>query len=190
MCRYFNIFTVVSKALGLKLIILPINLIAAICILVLAAFSEGAPFNNDANIGLFGWFNVQHLWASMYLIVCAGGVGIFGYAFALNYFSPMVVSLTCLLEPIIGSFLAVIFKQDTFPSFGTICGGIIIFISVLVLLIEEERRKNLKPSQDDGYKEMKDEATLPLARLDVKHETLGGEKEEGVENFFVNGTVL
>ena len=95
-------------------------------------------FTLDLNwaTGLLGFFSSDQ---AVYIILIVGfftGASQYAsYAIAQNYFSPLVVASSYLMEPLIAQTLGCMFEIDNVPGFTTVIGGVITLGGILIITL-------------------------------------------------------
>jgi len=95
---------------------------------------EGPPvefFSMSANYGIFGFLNPECIFIAFipYGILCSI-MGSAGYIVCLLFFSPLVVSSSFLLEPLVAQVLGTLLGIDNSPGFFTINGTFMIIFGI------------------------------------------------------------
>ncbi len=91
----------------------------------------------------FGWIDLVWLPVIAYLALGPGLVGHTGINAVLKWFPPIVISVSVLIEPILGTFIGIIIGTADIPDNWTLIGGTIILIGLyLVITAEESEVKN------------------------------------------------
>lgn len=113
----------------------PVTLIAAIGLSISALFVEGAPLSM-VSTGLLGW--TMLIWLP-YVAYLALGPGLFGHTginAVLRWLPPLVVSVTLVMEPLIGSLLGWFLGLDSIPGMWTWLGGPLMIFGTLMVTLE------------------------------------------------------
>tara|TARA_B100000131_G_scaffold323090_1_gene379751 strand:- start:8487 stop:9425 length:939 start_codon:yes stop_codon:yes gene_type:complete len=113
----------------------PVTLIAAIGLSISAMIIEGAPLGM-VSTGLLGWSML--IWLP-YVAYLALGPGLFGHTginAVLRWLPPLVVSVTLVMEPLIGSLIGWILGLDSIPGMWTWLGGPLMIAGTLLVTLE------------------------------------------------------
>jgi drug/metabolite transporter (DMT)-like permease len=119
----------------------PVTFLAAAFLAIFSAmFNEGAAVFGWATSSKVGWF--------VLLAFVSGIVGHTGFNFALGYVSPIVVSISTTLEPVVGTFLGWILYDSSVPGLWTILGGPLLLVGIFCVILGSERA--VQPAQDNN----------------------------------------
>lgn len=111
---------------------LPVTFFAAIFLAIGSAmFDEG--------VAVFGWATTPKIWWFVLLAFVSGIVGHTGFNYALGYVSPLVVSVTTTLEPVVGVFLGWAIYNSSVPGLWTCLGGTLLLAGILCVVYGGER---------------------------------------------------
>jgi len=105
----------------------------------------------------FGFF-----WNSKYLLAClylGGGSGVGGHTLIntlLTYFSPMVISVSLLMEPLVGSLIGRIFNVQGQIGLYTLLGAPVLLFGLILILKGEAEAKDMLKTPPAGEAEAKD----------------------------------
>lgn len=121
----------------------PVTLFAAGFLAIFSVmFDEGAAVFGWATSPKVGWF--------VLLAFVSGIVGHTGFNFALGYVSPIVVSISTTLEPVVGTFLGWIIYDSSVPGLWTILGGPLLLIGILCVILGSERAAQEGEERNDN----------------------------------------
>ncbi|ETW10075.1 hypothetical protein H310_00461 [Aphanomyces invadans] len=127
----------------------------AVCGLLLPTMSlmgETFEFSTNPSVGLFGWATPNRWPLELYLVAVCDFVGSMGYLRVLQFFEPIVVSMTMLLEPTLASFLGAIVSGSQFPGMHVVLGsllvaaGVVLVYSVKTSHPSSSRRRSRRPT--------------------------------------------
>ena len=108
----------------------PVTLISSI-LLVPASFI----LEPDASqLGAFGWLEMQYLPWFLLLALIGGLLGHTGLNTCLRYMSPLTVSTSVTLEPLLGTLIGWLFFDTGVPGFWTWIGGPILITGILFVV--------------------------------------------------------
>jgi len=123
----------------------PVTLVAAILLLITSMFVEQTTFSSVSSVNeALGWIHFTWLPIVLYLAIGPGLVGHTGINHVLHWFTPLIISLSVLFEPIIGSFIGMALGTSEPPGFWTFLGGAILILG-LALVISAETNEQAKP---------------------------------------------
>lgn len=94
--------------------------------------------------GVFGWIEPKFLPWFLALALIAGILGHTGLNTCLRYTSPLVISTSVTMEPILGSIIGFVIFDEGLPGFWTWIGGPILVIGIILVVIgaPEENTNN------------------------------------------------
>ena len=125
----------------------PVTLLAAILLLP-ASYLMEAEFSD---LGVLGWLDWQFLPWFLALALISGLLGHTGLNTCLRYISPLVVSTSVTLEPLIGSLIGWFLFDSGVPGMWTILGGtILIFGLILVVFGSNESQVDTNAHTSDS----------------------------------------
>lgn len=132
---YIVVGRILRTWLPIFLYAFPVTLIAAILLLPLSylvepSFSEYGVFG-WTDKGFFGWF--------LLLALVAGLLGHTGLNTCLRYISPLVVSVSVTLEPVLGSIIGWLFFDSGVPGRWTWLGGMVLMAGLLTVVVAGEQ---------------------------------------------------
>ena len=117
----------------------PVTAVAALCTAVVSYLVE----DTRGSGGVLGWafsgFS-SHFLVTMYLALVPGLVGHTGYNAVLKHISPLVVSTSLTMEPLLGSALGYAVGLADAPGWRTGVGGVVIVASVVTVIVAKETR--------------------------------------------------
>ena len=108
----------------------PVTLISSILLIPASLILEPSVSTSD----VFGWISVEHLPWFMVLAFIGGLLGHTGLNTCLRYMSPLTVSTSVTLEPLLGSLIGWFFFDTGVPGFWTWIGGPILIIGLLLVI--------------------------------------------------------
>ncbi|MEK9730312.1 MAG: DMT family transporter [Candidatus Poseidoniales archaeon] len=91
-----------------------------------------------SEFGIFGWTDGQFLPWFLLLAAIAGFLGHTGLNTCLRYVSPLVVSVSVTLEPVLGTIIGWMFFDAGTPDGTTILGGLILLVGLLMVVVSQE----------------------------------------------------
>ena len=111
----------------------PVTLIGGI-LLVPASWLLESEFSD---FGAFGYFTHQTLWWFVLLAFIAGILGHTGLNYCLKYVSPLLISISVTLEPLLGSLIGWMFFSTGVPGLWTWIGGPILMLGIISIIYGE-----------------------------------------------------
>ena len=128
-----------------------VTLIGAI-LLIPASWAIESEFSQ---YGVFGWLDDEFLPWFLALALIAGILGHTGLNTCLRYTSPLVISTSVTMEPILGSIIGFIIFNEGLPGFWTWIGGPILVIGIILVVIgaPEENTNNQNLHQQRAVEE-------------------------------------
>lgn len=108
-----------------------VTLIGAI-ILIPASWVMESEFSK---YGVFGWTGSEFFLWFLALALIAGVLGHTGLNTCLRYTSPLVISTSVTVEPILGSIIGFIIFDEGLPGFWTWIGGPILVVGILLVVM-------------------------------------------------------
>lgn len=113
----------------------PVTLIGAVVLVPLSYLIEP----EFSQFGAFGWLDGAFFGWFLLLALIAGLLGHTGLNTCLRYISPLVVSTSVTLEPVIGSLIGWWFFDAGIPGVWTFVGGGVLMIGLLMVVVTSER---------------------------------------------------
>ena len=111
----------------------PVTLIGGL-LLVPASWLLESEFSD---FGAFGYFTHQTLWWFVLLAFIAGILGHPGLNYCLKYVSPLLISISVTLEPLLGSLIGWMFFSTGVPGLWTWIGGPILMLGIISIVYGE-----------------------------------------------------
>tara|TARA_B100001113_G_scaffold153384_1_gene125508 strand:+ start:163 stop:1110 length:948 start_codon:yes stop_codon:yes gene_type:complete len=115
----------------------PVTLFAAILLTSSSIIFEQSSWDSISSISTFGWIDMIWLPAIAYLAIGPGLVGHTGINGVLKWLPPIVISVSVLIEPILGTFIGIMLGTAEYPGNWTLIGGSIILIGLYVVITAE-----------------------------------------------------
>nr|CCA14065.1 Drug/Metabolite Transporter (DMT) Superfamily putative [Albugo laibachii Nc14] len=113
------------------------------CVLFLTLLvrNECVELSMDSHYGIFGWLNPRfnRLGVTLYLIFVCDLIGTTGYITAMKYFEPIVISIVCLLEPIVATFMGILTGFDSIPGTLTVVGGSLVLLGTFFVISAQNK---------------------------------------------------
>ena len=108
-----------------------VTLIGAV-LLIPASWAIESEFSQ---FGVFGWTKSEFFPWFLALALIAGILGHTGLNTCLRYTSPLVISVSVTVEPILGSIIGFVIFKEGLPGFWTWIGGPILIIGIILVVI-------------------------------------------------------
>jgi drug/metabolite transporter (DMT)-like permease len=129
----------------------PVTFIAALLLGLSSILIEGNSLGGlPAVSSLFGWSDVLWLPAIAYLAIGPGLIGHTGINGVLRWFTPLVISVAVLFEPLIGSLIGWYLGTTTVPGVYTWLGGIFLIFGVIMVTLGQTSIDQLANGLDEG----------------------------------------
>lgn len=113
----------------------PVTLLAALLLIPLSWLIEP----EFATYGVAGWTDGEFLIWFLLLALVAGLLGHTGLNTCLRYISPLIVSVSVTLEPVLGSIIGWLFFDSGLPGKWTWLGGLVLMSGLLTVVVASER---------------------------------------------------
>ena len=111
----------------------PVTLIGGLLLLPASWLLE----SKFSEFGAFGYFTHQTLWWFVLLAFIAGILGHTGLNYCLKYVSPLLISISVTLEPLLGSLIGWMFFSTGVPGLWTWIGGPILMLGIISIVYGE-----------------------------------------------------
>ena len=135
---------ILRKWMPIFLYAFPVTLIGAL-LLIPASYAVEDDFSA---FGVFGWTSLDYFPWFLALALIAGLLGHTGLNTCLRYISPLVISTSVTLEPILGSFIGWAFFGSGVPGKWTWVGGPILVIGVMLVIYGGFKVEHANPQTD------------------------------------------
>ena len=113
-----------ERGMPLFLYAFPVTVVGAFLLTVHAMFSEGAGLDQAvASSAVFGWWDAAFLGLVAYLALGPGLAGHTGINASLRWLPPIVISVSVVLEPLLGGILGWMLGVEAVPNIWTWVGG-------------------------------------------------------------------
>ena len=123
----------------------PVTLIAALLLLPLSYALEPS----FAEFGVLGWTDAEFFVWFLLLALVAGLLGHTGLNTCLRYISPLVVSVSVTLEPVLGSIIGWLFFDSGVPGKWTWLGGMVLMAGLLTVVVAGEQASQEANNQNE-----------------------------------------
>lgn len=111
----------------------PVTLIGGLLLLPASWLLE----SDFSTFGAFGYFSHHTLWWFVLLAFIAGILGHTGLNYCLKYVSPLLISISVTLEPVLGSLIGWMFFSTGIPGLWTWIGGLILMLGIISIVYGE-----------------------------------------------------
>ncbi|MBL6882749.1 MAG: DMT family transporter [Candidatus Poseidoniaceae archaeon] len=111
----------------------PVTLIGGLMLIPTSYLLE----SDFSSLGAFGYFTHSTLWWFLLLAFIAGILGHTGLNYCLKYVSPLLISISVTLEPVIGSLIGWLFFSTGVPGLWTWVGGPILMLGIVSIIYGE-----------------------------------------------------
>ena len=117
----------------------PVTAIGAILLTIASIGLEGTSFSGiSTDLSVFGWIDPIWLPAVLYLAIGPGLVGHTGINAVLKWISPVIISVSVMIEPILGTVIGMFLGTATAPDSWTWFGGGLILIGIYAVTTTAE----------------------------------------------------
>ena len=113
----------------------PVTLIGGLLLLPCSWLLEP----NFAEFGATGWVDSTYFRTFLALALFAGLLGHTGLNTCLRYISPLVVSISVTMEPVLGSIIGWVFFGTGVPGLWTQLGGLVLMAGLMTVVVAGER---------------------------------------------------
>lgn len=150
-CGYIIIGSHMRQWLPLFLYASPVTNFAAFLVSFAAIMCHEATFASPGKAGLFGWTtDKSYLYKIVYLAIVPGLIGHTGLNALLKWMPALLVSLALTSTPLLGTFLGWYVGIAKMPGLWTYCGGTILLMSTISVIIAGDRRETAAAAADAG----------------------------------------
>jgi drug/metabolite transporter (DMT)-like permease len=127
----------------------PVTFLSSLWLTPTSLILEGTSFSQVVpEVSVFGWIDISWLIWVGYLSLGPGLLGHTGINAVLRWFSPLIVSIALLFEPVIGGFIGYIWNGEISLGIWTVIGGFMMLIGAILVKFEEanEQTRDESPS--------------------------------------------
>ena len=132
---YIVVGRILRTWLPIFLYAFPVTLLAALLLIPLSWLIEP----EFASYGVVGWIDGEFFIWFLLLAFVAGLLGHTGLNTCLRYISPLIVSVSVTLEPVLGSIIGWLFFDSGVPGRWTWVGGLVLMSGLLTVVVASER---------------------------------------------------
>ncbi|CAI5732633.1 unnamed protein product [Hyaloperonospora brassicae] len=140
---YFTLAKKVRPHMHLLVFLWGLTATSAITLLVyMLASGHELSLSTDPYNGIFGWLtpSVNRLLVVLYLVFVCDCIGTMGYIGVMKYFDPIVVSVVCLMEPIVATVQGIVMGVDAVPGLRTFVGAALVIGGTFLVLQSQSRK--------------------------------------------------
>ena len=130
---YFVCGRILREWMPLFVYAFPVTLIGGLMLIPASYLLE----SDFSSLGAFGYFTHSTLWWFLLLAFIAGILGHTGLNHCLKYVSPLLISISVTLEPVIGSIIGWLFFSTGVPGLWTWVGGPILMLGIVSIIYGE-----------------------------------------------------
>ena len=121
----------------------PVTFLSSLWLTPTSLILEGTSFSQVVpEVSVFGWIDISWLIWVGYLSLGPGLLGHTGINAVLRWFSPLIVSIALLFEPVIGGFIGYIWNGEISLGIWTVIGGFMMLIGAILVKFEEANEQN------------------------------------------------
>jgi len=127
----------------------PVTFLSAVWLTPTSVIIEGTGFSQAVpEISIFGWTDIAWILWVGYLSLGPGLMGHTGINAVLRWFSPLIVSIALLFEPVIGGLIGYLWNGEISLGIWTVIGGMLMLIGAILVKFEEanEQTSDESPS--------------------------------------------
>ncbi|KJE95326.1 hypothetical protein CAOG_05785 [Capsaspora owczarzaki ATCC 30864] len=109
-----------------------VTFVSSVVLGFIAIPAEDVSLFSASPSGSFGWAGLDYLPVIIYLSFGPGLVGHTGINYIVKFLPPLVVSISFLTEPLIGTVIGIAFGESNVPGAWTWCGGLVLMVGVVM----------------------------------------------------------
>ncbi|EEY61338.1 Drug/Metabolite Transporter (DMT) Superfamily [Phytophthora infestans T30-4] len=140
---YFTLAKKVRPHMHLLVFLCGLTATSAMTLLCyMLASGQELSLSTDPYDGVFGWLtpSVNRLLVVLYLVFICDCIGTMGYIGVMKYFDPIVVSIVCLMEPIVATAQGIVMGVDVVPGPFTFIGAALVIGGTCLVLSSQSRK--------------------------------------------------
>ena len=131
-----------SEGLPLHLYAFPVTVVAAILMTFSSVIFESSPMGMAAaDLSTFGWLDAAWLLPVAYLAIGPGFIGHTGINAALRWLPTLLISVTLVMEPMIGALIGWAIGVEEIPGMWTWLGGPLMVAGTVMVTIAVARKE-------------------------------------------------
>jgi len=140
-----------QREMPLFLYAFPVTAISAILLTIHAVFSEGATLDSAlVDSSVLGWADASWIFLVAYLALGPGLAGHTGINASLRWLPPLVISVSVVLEPLLGGVLGWLLDVQDVPNLWTWVGGPFMIMGTALAIIGTNHRLTEELNPTDG----------------------------------------
>ena len=143
---YIVVGRILRTWLPIFLYAFPVTLMAALLLIPLSWLVEP----DFATYGVVGWTDGEFFIWFLLLALVAGLLGHTGLNTCLRYISPLIVSVSVTLEPVLGSIIGWLFFDSGVPGKWTWLGGLVLMSGLLTVVVASEQVSMEEANNQNG----------------------------------------
>jgi drug/metabolite transporter (DMT)-like permease len=143
---YIVVGRILRTWLPIFLYAFPVTLLAALLLIPLSCLVEP----DFATYGVVGWTDGEFFIWFLLLALVAGLLGHTGLNTCLRYISPLIVSVSVTLEPVLGSIIGWLFFDSGVPGKWTWLGGLVLMSGLLTVVVASEQVSMEEANNQNG----------------------------------------
>ena len=125
----------------------PVTFLSSLWLTPTSLILEGTSFSQVVpEISVFGWVDISWILWVGYLSLGPGLLGHTGINAVLRWFSPLIISIALLFEPVIGGFIGYIWNGEISLGIWTVIGGIMMLFGAVLVKLEEANEQTTEES--------------------------------------------
>lgn len=140
---YFTFAKKLRAELDLVVFMCFLTATSASCLLMyMLVTGENISLSTDPHHGMFGWTEPvsDRLFTVCYLVFVCDLIGTMGYISVMKYFDPIVVSVVCLVEPIVATIQGIVMGVDAIPGWLTFVGAMLVIGGTFMVLSTQAKK--------------------------------------------------
>ena len=142
---YIVIGRILRSWMPIFLYAFPVTLIASVLLVPASMLMEP----NFSEFGVLGWTDPVYFGWFLLLALVAGLLGHTGLNTCLRYISPLVVSVSVTLEPVLGSLIGWLFFDSGIPGTWTWLGGAVLMAGLLTVVVASEQHAQVQANNQN-----------------------------------------
>ena len=142
---YIVIGRILRSWMPIFLYAFPVTLIASVLLVPASMLMEP----NFSEFGVLGWTEPVYFGWFLLLALVAGLLGHTGLNTCLRYISPLVVSVSVTLEPVLGSLIGWLFFDSGIPGTWTWLGGAVLMAGLLTVVVASEQHAQVQANNQN-----------------------------------------
>mmetsp|Transcript_32074 Transcript_32074/g.76227 ORF Transcript_32074/g.76227 Transcript_32074/m.76227 type:complete len:412 (-) Transcript_32074:512-1747(-) len=127
-----------------------VTAVAAVLLMISAMVGESTGLFASGTGGAFGWIASHYWWKVVYLAAVPGVLGHTVFNSLLKWMSPLVIGISLMLEPVVGSFMGWAVGVSDAPSVSAWLGGFFMFLATVTVTISSHYRQRRAQAKQDA----------------------------------------